>query len=243
MDLLIISLLAGVFTVAAPCILPLLPVVVGGAGVQERGARRWSRPLTIVAGLAVSVFVFSLLLKGTTLLLGVPQQVWQVVSGVIVMLLGVYLLFPVSWEKLMLVTGLYGASNKAFSASFARKGLLGDLLLGAALGPVFTSCSPTYALIIALILSGSFALGLLYLCAYVVGLAGILLLIAVAGQAVTQKLGWLSNPQGWFAKTIGVLFILVGLAVLFGLDKQAQTFVLEQGWYAPIIELERRLKL
>jgi cytochrome c-type biogenesis protein len=237
METLIVSFIAGAFTVAAPCILPLLPVIVGGTAVAG-GKNQWFRPLVITGSLAVSVIAFSLLLKATTALLGVPQSVWNVISGGIVLLFGVNLLFPSAWEKLSLKSGLYAASNKLSTVPYAHTGLARDILLGASLGPIFSSCSPTYALIIAVILPQSFAAGFANLTAYALGLASVLLLIAVAGQSVTQKLGWAANPRGGFKKALGVIFIAVGTAVIFGFDKAVQAFVLEQGWYDPIQKIE-----
>ena len=124
---------------------------------------------------------------------------------------------------------------------FEKKGILGDALIGLSLGPVFSSCSPTYALIVAAVLPVSFGKGLIYLTAYAIGLAAMLLVIAYAGQTLVKKLGWLSNPFGWFRKVIGILFIVVGVSVLFGWDKKVQSFVLEQGWYDPISRLEKSL--
>jgi len=239
METLIVSFVAGAFTVAAPCILPLLPVIVGGTvAVNGRAERQWFRPLVITGSLAVSVVVFSLLLKATTALLGVPQSVWSIISGGIVLLFGVNLLVPALWEKVSLKSGLYGASNKLSTLPYAHTGLARDVLLGASLGPIFSSCSPTYALIIAVILPQSFASGLANLVAYALGLAAVLLLIAIAGQSVTQKMGWAANPNSRFKKALGVVFILVGVAVIFGIDKTAQTYVLEQGWYDPVQKLE-----
>lgn len=239
METLIVSFIAGAFTVAAPCILPLLPVIVGGTvAVGGEKEKQWFRPLVITGSLAVSVILFSLLLKATTALLGVPQAVWNGISGGIVLLFGVNLLFPVLWEKLALKSGLYAASNKISTLPYKQKGLARDILLGASLGPIFSSCSPTYALIIAVILPQSFALGLANLGAYALGLAAILLLIGFAGQAVTHKLGWVANPNGRFKKVLGFVFIAVGLAVIFGVDKAAQTYILEQGWYDPIQKIE-----
>ncbi len=244
MELLVLSFIAGVLTVAAPCILPLLPVIVGGsvaAGDPKRKA--WFRPLIVTASLAASVVLFTLLLKASTVLLGVPQEVWNALAGGIVLLFGCNLLFPTIWEKLMVATGFNVKTNKLLGASYGKKGAAHDVLLGAALGPVFSSCSPTYALIVAAVLPASFAQGLLYLIAYAAGLAAILLLVAIAGQGLARKLGWLSNPKGWFRRTIGVLFVVVGVAVIFGLDRKFQAFVLEQGWYDPIMQLEKRLDI
>jgi cytochrome c biogenesis protein CcdA len=242
--LIFVSLAAGVLTVAAPCVLPLLPVIVGGSivadGADSRRAR-W-RPFVIAASLAVSVIAFTLLLKATTALLGVPPQVWQIVSGVIVILLGINLLFPALWESLSTRLGLGNRSNKVLDSSVQRQSVWGDVLTGAALGPVFSSCSPTYALIVATVLPVSFAEGLLYVTLYAIGLAVPLLLIALAGRSAARRLGWLADPRGWFRRSMGVLFIIVGIVVIVGADKALQTLILDLGWYDPIADLEGVLR-
>lgn len=235
----LLSLVAGVLTVAAPCVLPLLPVIVGGAlvkGGDERRAR-W-RPYVIAASLAVSVIVFTLLLKATTALLGVPPQVWQLVSGGIIILLGIDLLVPALWDRFSSALRLQARSGELLDRSVSRQSVIGDILTGAALGPVFSSCSPTYALILVTVLPVSFAEGVLYIAAYAIGLAAMLLLVALLGRGLVRRLGWLANPNGWFRRLIGAIFILVGIAVIVGFDKQLQTWILDAGWYDPIAGLE-----
>lgn len=242
--LLLVSLAAGVLTVAAPCVLPLLPIIVGGSIVAD-GAdsprARW-RPFVIAASLAVSVVVFTLLLKATTALLGVPPQVWQVVSGVIVILLGINLIVPQLWDSLSTKLGLGARSDRALDAAVQRQSVGGDILTGAALGPVFTSCSPTYALIVATVLPVSFAEGLVYIVLYAVGLAVPLMLIGLLGRTAARRLGWLADPRGWLRRTIGVLFVIVGIVVIVGADKALQTLILDLGWYDPIAGLEEVLQ-
>ena len=242
MTLLILSFIAGVLTVAAPCILPLLPVIIGGSLLEaskDKPEKQWLRPMVITGSLAVSIIIFTLLIKATAVLLGVPQVVWQVISGLIVLLLGINFLWSHGWEVFSARTGIFGRSNVMLGKAYRRQGILGAVLIGAALGPVFSSCSPTYALIVATVLPASFAQGLLYLGAYAIGMSVTLLLIAYVGQAFLVKLRWLSNPNGWFKRFIGILFIAVGLTVIFGLDKKLQTYVLEQGWYDPVSNLEQ----
>lgn len=243
MDTLLLGVAAGILTVAAPCVLPLLPVIVGGtiAGGSEGERARW-RPWVIAGSLAASVTIFTLLLKATTALLGIPPQVWQTVSGVVIVALGANLLFPSLWDRFSARLGLQRRSNDLLQRSTRRADLLGDVLTGAALGPVFSSCSPTYALIIATVLPVSFAEGLAAIVAYAVGLAGMLLLIAVLGRSLVRQLGWLADPEGWFRRTIGVLFVIVGIMVITGFDKQMQTWILDSGWYDPIAELEGVLR-
>ncbi|GAA1835129.1 cytochrome c biogenesis CcdA family protein [Agromyces salentinus] len=250
---LLLSLAAGVLTVAAPCVLPLLPVVVGGAIVRDGGSARGAagggratrtdrwRPLVIAVSLAVSVVVFTLLLKASTSLLGVPPQAWQLVSGGIIILLGVDLLVPAVWDRISMALGLQARSGAMLDRAVARRSTTGDIMTGAALGPVFSSCSPTYALIVAAVLPVSFLEGLGFVIAYAVGLAGTLLLIAVLGRRLVRRLGWLANPNGWFRRVIGGIFVLVGVAVITGLDRQLQTWILDAGLYDPIARLEELL--
>jgi cytochrome c biogenesis protein CcdA len=225
-------------------VLPLLPIIIGGSIVADDAgtARARLRPYVIAGSLAVSVIAFTLLLKATTALLGIPTQVWQVVSGVIVILLGINLLAPGLWERASTRLGLGERSNRALDDSVRRQSIGGDILTGAALGPVFSSCSPTYALIVATVLPVSFAEGVLYVTLYAVGLAIPLLLISLAGRGAARRLGWLADPRGWFRRTMGVLFIIVGVVVIVGADKALQTLILDLGWYNPIAELEGVLR-
>jgi cytochrome c biogenesis protein CcdA len=244
MGLFILSFIAGVLTVAAPCVLPLLPVIVGGSLIEspKDKSKQWIRPVVIAISLAISVIIFTLLIKATTALLGVPQIFWQFLSGIIVILLGIYFLWPHGWENISAKSGLFNRSNKVLGKAYKIKGFWGAVLIGFALGPVFSSCSPTYALIVATVIPVSFAKGMVYLTSYAIGMSATLLMIAFIGQAFTDKLRWLSNPNGWFKKLIGILFIIVGVSVIFGLDKKFQAYVLDKGWYDPISNLEEKLK-
>ena len=236
--------MAGALTVLAPCILPLLPVIIGGTSLNSEGNETSGlrHALIICISLAISVLVFSLLLKASTLLLGIPQFAWQAVSGIIVILFGINLIFPMLWAKVSIKLGIENKSNRFLGQSSKKKGIMRDVLIGAALGPVFASCSPTYALIVATILPQSFINGLIYLAIYCLGLASVLLAIGVAGQSLVSKLGWATNPNGWFRKSLGIIFIITGLVVIFGIDKQIQTLISESGLYDPIKKFEQRLR-
>ena len=232
MTLLVVSFLAGILTTFAPCILPLLPVIIGGGISSSRIKKQnFRRGLIIVGSLGVSVIIFTLLLKATTALLGVPQEVWRILAGGIVLLLGINYLFPRVWQTIILKLGMSQRSNATLYKASATSSTSGAILTGAALGPVFTSCSPTYALIVAAVLPASFFEGILYLTAYVIGMAIVLLLVIYLGQKIISKLGWALNEHGIFHKVIGIIFVIVGIGVILGFDKSAQTFLLERGVY------------
>jgi cytochrome c-type biogenesis protein len=240
-SLLIASFIAGILTILAPCILPIIPVIVGGSiASSSNGASK--RPYVIIASLGVAVFVFTLLLKSTTALLGIPPSVWQFVSGIIVLGLGISYLFPKLWEYLSLSSNAGLSSQQALSSVNGRSGTFGAVLTGAALGPVFASCSPTYLFIVAAVLPAEFISGLVYLLAYVLGLCLALLGISLAGRRLIRKLGWTLNPNGWFRRGIGALMVVVGIMVLLGGDKALQTFIIDQGLYAPLESFENSLR-
>lgn len=236
-ELIIVAFVAGVLTVLAPCILPLLPLVLGGAALD--GGRDWKRSVVIAASLGISVVVFTLLLKASTVFLSVPHSLWQMVSGGLVIFLGLTLLFPKLWEPFGARLNL--ASGKALGRAGQQQGLGGAVLTGAALGPVFNSCSPTYAFILAAVLPNSLAVGITSILTYAVGLALMILLIALLGQRLVAKLGWAVNPNGWFRRSLGGVFIVVGIFVASGLDRTLQTFLVEKGLYDAISEFERAL--
>jgi cytochrome c biogenesis protein CcdA/thiol-disulfide isomerase/thioredoxin len=227
MTLLLVSFIAGVLTVLAPCVLPLLPIIIGGSA-QAHNRRN---PYLITGALAVSIILFTLLLKFSTVFIAVPQLVWSTISGVIIIAFGVVSIFPTLWEKFSLALGLQANSDKLMESAAAKQGKWGDILLGLSFGPVFSSCSPTYFVILATVLPQSFALGTLYLIVYAAGLSLVLLLISLLGQKFVRRIRWAANPNGWFKKSLGILFIVVGIFILTGADKKLQTYLLDKGFY------------
>jgi thiol-disulfide isomerase/thioredoxin len=52
-----------------------------------------------------------------------------------------------------------------------------------------------------------------------------LLLVGYLGQKLVRRVRWAANPRGWFQRIVAVLFIIVGLLIITGLDKQFQLFI------------------
>lgn len=226
MELFLLSFFAGVLTVLAPCVFPLLPVIIGG-GISDTRAG-WVKPLTVTLSLAVSIVVFTLILKATTAFIAVPDSVWKSISGGIIIFFGLTYLFPKTWTKISVILKLDERAHKTLEKSQEKSGLTGDILLGASLGPVFSSCSPTYALILATVLPTSWILGITYLVVYALGLSLVMFLVAFFGQKIIKKLKWAVNPNGVFRKVLGTIFLIVGLSIIFGIDKQIEAWALDQ---------------
>ncbi len=226
MTLLLVSFVAGALTVLAPCVLSLLPVIIGGSvGGNKRN------PYVITASLALAIVVFTLLLKFSTLFIDIPQSVWSAISGIVIIVFGLISVFPVAWEKINFRLGLSRRSDTLLAESAQKKSWWGDVLIGLSLGPVFSSCSPTYFLILATVLPRSVAEGVLYLVVYALGLSGVLLLVSLLGQRFIKNARWAADPRGWFKRGLGILFVIVGVLILTGIDKKIQTYTVERGYY------------
>lgn len=237
MVLAIAALLAGVFSVLAPCVLPLLPAMLAPSAQSQRRSIWW-----LLTGLGTSIALFSVLLKSTTALISVPVAVWSAISGLIVMLFGVTLLWPQAWEWLMQQTGLAVATQRRSAQAAQRRGRLGDLLFGASLGPVFSVCSPTYALIVAVILPQTPLAGLTYLAIYLLGLLAMLALVGAMGRRLVGRLRWGVDPQGSFRRVVGVILVVFGILLVTGLDKSISSWLVNQGWFDWQVALEEQLR-
>jgi cytochrome c biogenesis protein CcdA/thiol-disulfide isomerase/thioredoxin len=240
MFLLLISFIGGVLTVLAPCILPLLPVIIGGSLTGGEGSIfNTKKALTIIISLGVSVILFTLLLKVSTLFITIPPYVWTLISGGIILILGIVTIFPALWESKFLAR-LSSKSNMMMGAGNKKNSFVGDIIIGASLGPVFSTCSPTYFIVLATVLPVNPALGMIYLLAYTIGLCLSLLIVSLVGQKVLTKLDIAADPKGLFKRVLGIIFVLVGLAILSGFDKTLETSITGAGFF-DVTKIEQKL--
>lgn len=131
-------------------------------------------------------------------------------------------------------------TNSKFNESLNSNSKLKNYFIWASLWPVFSSCSPTYWLILAVILPNNFAVWSLYLISYILWLAFVLLLISLFWQKMIQKLRFISNPNGNFKKFLWVIFLIIWLFIFTGLDKKFEAKIIEN-WYFDTIDFENNL--
>ena len=224
MFLLLGAFIAGMLTILAPCVLPLLPIIIGGSVSGD--TRNFKRPIIITVSLAFSLVAFTLLLKVSTVLIGIPPESINYISGTIIILLGIGILFPLLYEKLTIKLGFHSRSQKMMAKGGEQKNpVVASIITGAALGPVFSSCSPVYAYILATVLPANFSLAMSYIGAYVLGLSFILLLVSIFSQRFISKVRWAVNPKGAFQRSLAIVFILVGILIFTGSAQGVQTWV------------------
>lgn len=161
-SLLIASFLAGILTILAPCVLPVLPIVLAGS-IGEK--QRWY-PYLVILSLALSIVLFTVLLKVSTVFIDIPQSFWKYLSGGILLFLGSIYLFPHIWTSIASRLNLTRSSDSLDRAQDIGSPIIRAVATGAALGPVFSTCSPTYTLLLATVFPVSLITGIGYTLIY-----------------------------------------------------------------------------
>jgi cytochrome c-type biogenesis protein len=209
----------GILTVLSPCVLPILPIVVGRSLQSHRLG-----PVALVAGL-VGGFAVAGSLLGTTAnwLTGLTNGL-RMVAVAVLLVLGLLALFP-SWSYRLfcaLPLGRWGESE--------RVGLTGEFWLGTQLGLLWTPCAgPVLGTILVIAATshqivGAFGL----LLAYGIGAALPLLAIAYGGRRLGQSFLRLRPHSALLQKVGGGMIVVTAIAIFLGWDVTIQL------WLAPL---------
>lgn len=94
LTLVLIGLLSGVVTGLSPCVLPVLPVVLGASATGPEGPSSRTRPFVIIAGLVTSFALATLAGSALLNLLGLPQDLLRWLGIAVLVVVGLGLLFP-----------------------------------------------------------------------------------------------------------------------------------------------------
>lgn len=224
MILALLAIFAWMLTVLAPCVLPVLPVIMWWSLSDQKRYK----PLIIIGSASIFIVVFTLLLKASTALISIPDSFWWYVSGSIIVLYGITLVWPAIWEKVSQSIGLYKSHALAQKAK-QKWTIRGDMLLWASLWPIFATCSPTYALLLGIIFPQSFILGTVYVILYALWFAAVLLLVTYGGRAIIKKLRRASSADWSFKKILWIILIITGILIMTGLFKTIETWLLDKG--------------
>jgi cytochrome c-type biogenesis protein len=124
------ALLAGILTIAAPCILPLLPIILGSSVGQQSK----TRPLFIVLGFVLSFALASFLLSVLVLSFGLSPSSLRNVAIVLLAVFAIFMIWPKPFE--ILTTKMNGFINRANQVGQSKSGNLGGFFLGLVLGVI-----------------------------------------------------------------------------------------------------------
>lgn len=211
---LVFALLAGIVTIAAPCTLPVLPILLGASiGQSSR-----TRPAMIALGFVVSFSAVALLLSAITRVFDFDPNVLRSGGAILLLLFGLLMIWPTPFERLSVAIG--GLLDSPAAGATRRDGSVGGFLLGTTLGLVWTPCAgPVLGSILTLVAtSKDTAWASLQLVAYAVGAAVPMLGIAYGGQTATTRVRSLARYAPRLQQAFGVVVIAFAIASYFQYD-------------------------
>ncbi|HEX6606037.1 MAG TPA: cytochrome c biogenesis protein/redoxin [Chloroflexia bacterium] len=238
--LLLVAFVAGVLTILSPCILPVVPLVLGTASGGGR-----ARPLGIVAGLAGSFTLFSVVLASTLAALGLTTSTLR--GGAVLTLagFGLALLIPALGGRLeAALAPLARVGARATGGATRRGDFAGGLVLGAGLGLIWAPCAgPIMGAVLALAATGGASpVTAAVALAYAMGAGVPLLLIGYGSRALVARMRGAARRDG-VQRALGGLMLLACLAILFNLDLRAQDTVanaLPADWSTRLYSVEQQ---
>lgn len=220
--LIVVGFLAGVITSISPCVLPVLPVVLtaGATRRTDDTERTWSwRPYGVVLGLVISFSVATLFGSLVLTALHLPQDLLRDLGIAVLVLIGVGLI----WSRF----------GDLLARPFARlpgravdpKG--NGIVLGLGLGLLYVPCAgPVLATIAVIGATHRFGFGALVLtAAFGIGCGVPLLVLAVAGDAITRRTGALRRNAQPIRIVGGALMIVVAVLIGFNVTDGLQRAV------------------
>lgn len=217
----VVALAAGALTTLSPCVVPLLPAVIGAAAfAHPRG------PLALAAGVGISFAAIGVLLAAFGAAIGLDGDVFRMPAAIILAVLGAVLLSSAAQSRL---GGLFASVQSAAGRRLGQvkgEGLGGQFAIGLLLGAVWSPCAgPTLgAATVIAARQAQLPLVATTMLAFGAGAAAPLVLAGFASRQAVLRWRGAANRTGKSGKMIlGGAMILAGGLILSGADHRLET--------------------
>lgn len=222
MDIVALGLaaLSGILTILSPCVIPLLPLVLGGAASEHKYG-----PLALAGGLAISFTIIGLFVATIGFAIGLDTDFFRAVAAILLIAVGAILTAPILQTRLAVAAGPISNWTEQRFGGFATTGFGGQFSLGILLGAVWVPCvGPTIGAA-SLLASQGEDLGQVALTMLIFGFgAGIplALLGLLSRQVLVRWRDRMANAGKGIKTGLGVILIAVGISILSGFDKSLE---------------------
>lgn len=220
-----LAFLAGTLSILSPCVLPLVPIVLGTAASEHRFA-----PAALAAGLAISFVVIGIFVATIGFAIGLDAGVFRAVSAILLIAIGLLLLVPRLGAQVAAAGGPVSNWMEGQFGGFAATGLWGQFALGLLLGAVWSPCvGPTLGAASLLAAKGeNLAQVSLTMIAFGVGAALPLIVLGLLSrEAFMRWRGRLMEAGKGGKALLGGLLVAIGLLIATGLDKRLETVLVD----------------
>ncbi|GEO99255.1 cytochrome c biogenesis CcdA family protein [Methylobacterium haplocladii] len=216
-----LAFLAGVLSVLSPCVLPLLPLVLGAAASEHRLG-----PAALAAGLALSFVVIGLFVATVGFAIGLDTDIFRTVAAILLVLIGLVLMVPAAQTRLAVAAGPVSNWTESRFGGFSPAGLYGQFGVGLLLGAVWSPCvGPTLGAASLMASQGKDLVAVaLTMLLFGLGAAFPLLFLGTLSREVLMR--WrdrmMSAGKGLKA-ALGMILVVSGGVILSGYDKAMET--------------------
>lgn len=216
-----LAFLAGILSTLSPCVLPLLPIVLGAAAAEHKLG-----PAALAAGLALSFVVIGLFVATVGFSIGLDGDFFRKFAAVLLMAIGLVLLVPLAQMRLAAAAGPLSNWTEQRFGGFSTTGLGGQFGVGVLLGAVWSPCvGPTLGAASVLAAKGQ-NLGQVGLTMFAFGLGAALPLLVLGMLSRDALMRWRDRLMGagsGLKKVLGGLLVAVGVMILAGWDKALES--------------------
>ena len=224
-----LAFLAGILSIFSPCVMPLLPLVLGAAASEHR----WG-PAALATGVAIGRFVATVCFA-----IGLDGDGFRKGAAVILILFGVLLMAPVAQVRLATAAGPMQNWTEQRFGGFSTTGLWGQFGVGLLLGAVWSPCvGPTLGAASVLASQGK-DLPSVAVTMVLFGLGAALPMLLLGTLSREMLMRWrdrMINVGKGVKAALGIVLLLVGAAILTGYDKTLETQLVtaSPGWLTDI---------
>lgn len=218
-----LSFIAGILSILSPCVLPLVPIIVGTALNTHRFG-----PYALALGLAISFTVIGVFLATLGDALGIDQDLFRLIAAWLLLIFGAVLLSTRLQASFANITSGLGSSGQQLLEKLSTDSLHGQFGLGLVLGIIWSPCvGPILGATVTLASQGQ-QLGQVVIIMAIFGIgAGLpLILLGMLSRQVMMNVRGKLFAAGKLGKQVlGGIMLLIGLMILSGLDKTVETYL------------------
>jgi len=220
-----LAFLAGVLSILSPCVLPLLPVVLGAAASEHK----WGA-VALAGAVSLSFIAIGLFVATIGFALGYDAGWFRNIAAIGMILIGGVLLVPSFQLRVAVVGGPISDWVDQRFGGFSKSGLSGQFSVGLLLGAVWSPCvGPTLGAASVLAAQGK-NLGAVALTMLIFGLGAGLPLMLIGSMSRQLLLRWrgsMSATSKAMKQALGLFLIGIGLLIVTGLDRPLETGLVE----------------
>lgn len=218
-----LALLAGLLSILSPCVLPLLPIVLGAAASEHRFG-----PAALAAGVAVSFVAVGLFVATVGFSIGLDGEVVRRVAAVAMIVIGVVLMVPALQARVATAGGPVGNWVDQTFGGGPMSGLQGQFAMGLLLGAVWSPCvGPTLGAASVLAAQGK-DIAAVGATMAVFGIGAALPLVVLGAVSRDVLIRWrqrMATAGQVMKQVLAVMLIAAGVLIVTGLDKALETYL------------------